>query len=227
VGYKAENPCAPAGGQGGGGGFRFGGGGNQGPLVLPGTYTVALVVDGKEVARKPLTLVADPQVQLTAEQRVAYNAKAIELHGAQVAGAQAAAPLAALQAQIVAISAKVDSSTTLAADVKTEWTQFRKDFDALKAKFGVGAPAFGGGFGGGGFGGGAAGPDANVLARVGTAKNNMLSVWETPSDALVKQATAARAALDAAMAEAKAFAPRQKAMSEKLAAAGIAMPAGN
>ena len=227
VGYKAENPCAPAGGQGGGGGFRFGGGGNQGPLVLPGTYTVALVIDGKEVARKPLTLVADPQVQLTAEQRVAYNAKAIELHGAQVAGAQAAAPLAALQAQIVAISAKVDSSTTLAADVKTEWTQFRKDFDALKAKFGVGAPAFGGGFGGGGFGGGAAGPDANVLARVGTAKNNMLSVWETPSDALLKQATAARAALDAAMAEAKAFAPRQKAMSEKLAAAGIAMPAGN
>jgi hypothetical protein len=37
----------------------------------------------------------------------------------------------------------------------------------------------------------------------------------------------ARAALDAAMAEAKAFAPRQKAMSEKLAAAGITMPAGN
>ncbi len=55
----------------------------------------------------------------------------------------------------------------------------------------------------------------------------MLSVWETPSDALVKQAAAARAALDAAMAEAKAFAPRQKAMSEKLAAAGITMPTGN
>ena len=226
VGYLADNPCAPAGGQ-GGGGFRFGGGGNQGPLVLPGTYTVALVIDGKEVARKPLTLVADPEVKLTAEQRVAYNAKAMELHGAQVEGSKAAAPLAALQAQIVAISAKVDSSTTLGADVKTEWTQFRKDFDALKAKFGVGLPAFGGGFGGGGFGGGAAGPDANVLTRVGTAKSNMLSVWETPSDALVKQAAAARAALDAAMAEAKAFAPRMKAMSEKLAAAGITMPAGN
>jgi photosystem II stability/assembly factor-like uncharacterized protein len=221
VGYLADNPCAPAGGQGGGGGFRFGGGGNQGPLALPGTYTVALMVDGNEVARKPLTLVADPQVTLTAEQRVAYNAKAMELHTAQMEGSKAAQPLAALQAQVVAITAKVDSSTTLGADVKAEWAQFRRDFDALKAKFGVGLPAFGGGFGGG------ASPDANVLTRIGTAKNNMLSVWETPSDALVKQGAAARAALDAAVAEAKAFAPRMKAMSDKLAAAGITMPAGN
>jgi hypothetical protein len=82
VGYEAENPCAPAGGA-GGGGFRFGGGANQGPMVVPGTYTVALLVDGKEVARKPLTLVADPQVQLTAEQRVAYDALAMQLHSAQ------------------------------------------------------------------------------------------------------------------------------------------------
>ncbi len=44
-------------------------------------------MDGKEVARKPLTLVADPQVMLTAEQRVAYNALATELPAAQQAGA--------------------------------------------------------------------------------------------------------------------------------------------
>ena len=226
VGYLAENPCAPAGGA-GGGGFRFGGGGNQGPLVMPGTYTVALMVDGKEVARKPLTLVADPEVKLTAEQRLAYHTQAMALHSAQVEGSQAAQPLAALQAQLSAVSAKVDSSTTLGADVKTEWAQFRKDFDALKVKFGVGAPVFAGGFGGGGGGGAGAGADANVLARLGTAKSNMLAVWETPSEALVKQAAAARTALDAAVAEAKAFMPRMKAMSDKLAAAGITMPAGN
>ncbi|MCA2992147.1 sialidase family protein [Gemmatimonas sp.] len=227
VGYLPENPCAPAGGQ-GGGGFRFGGGGAQGPLVLPGTYMVALVVDGKEVARKPLTLVADPEVKLSAEQRVAYNAKAMELHAAQVAGAQAAMPLAALQAQLRTVAAKVDSSTTVSADVKTEWAAFRKDFDALRVKFGVGAPVFAAGpGGGGGFGGGGAGADANVLARLGAVKGNLLAVWETPSDALVKQAAAARAALDAAVAEATAFAPRMKAMSEKLAAAGITMPTGN
>ena len=224
VGYMADNPCAPAGGQ--GGGFRFGGGGNAGPMVLPGTYSVALVVDGKEVMRKPLTLVADPMVTLSAEQRVAYNAKAMELHSAQQAGAAAAAPLAALQAQMRTVAAKVDSSTTLSADVKTEWATFRKDFDALRAKFGVGA-APGGGFGGGGFGGGGAGNDANVLARLGVAKSNLLAVWETPSAALLSQAAAAKSALEAAVAEAEAFVPRLKAMSEKLGAAGIAMPSGN
>ncbi|MCE2901577.1 MAG: VPS10 domain-containing protein [Gemmatimonas sp.] len=227
VGYEAENPCAPAGGA-GGGGFRFGGGANQGPMVVPGTYTVALVVDEKEVARKPLTLVADPQVALTAEQRVAYNGLAMELHAAQQAGAAAAAPLAALNAQMRAVAAKVDSSTTLPADVKTEFAQFRKDFDALRAKFGVGVPAFGGpGGGGGGFGGGGAGNDANVLARVGQAKNNVLAVWELPSEALRKQADAAKTALAAAVAEANAFMPKARAVSGKLAASGIVMNVGN
>ena len=225
VGYLPDNPCAPAGGQ-GGGGFRFGGGGTQGPMVVPATYSVALLVDGKEVMRKPLTLVADPEVKLTAEQRVAYNAQAMALHAVQVEGATAAQPLAAFQAQMRTVGAKVDSSTTLGADVKAEWATFRKDFDALRAKFGVGAVLGGGGSGGGGFGGGPAN-DANVLGRLATVKSNMLAVWETPSEALVKQGAAARAALETAIAEAKAFMPRMKAMGDKLAAAGIAMPAGN
>src|SRR5205085_2259624 len=41
--------CSGGGGGfgGGGGGFGGGGGGNPGPMVLGGTYNVALVVDGK------------------------------------------------------------------------------------------------------------------------------------------------------------------------------------
>lgn len=222
VGYMAENPCAPAGGA--GGGLRFGGGGNVGPLVLPGTYAVALVVDGKEVSRKPLTIVMDPEVKLTAEQRVAYNAKAMELHNAQNAGAVAAAPLAAMAAGVRAAAAKIDSTPTLPDSVKTQFAAFRKEYDAVRAKFGVGVVAAPGGFGGGGGGGGAgAGVDANVLARVGTAKSNMLAVWETPSDALVKQAAAAKTALEAAVAEANAFVAKARAMSALLAANGVTM----
>jgi hypothetical protein len=188
---------------------------------------VALLVDGKEVARKPLTLVADPQVMLTAEQRLAYNALANELHAAQQAGAAAAAPLAALNSQMRAVAAKVDSAASLPADVKAEFAQFRKDFDALRAKFGVGVPAIGGPGGGGGFGGGGAGNDANVLGRVGQAKSNVLAVWELPSDALRKQADAAKTALAAAVAEANAFVPKARALSGKLAASGIMMNVGN
>jgi photosystem II stability/assembly factor-like uncharacterized protein len=220
VGYLAENPCA-----GGGAGGRFGGAGTAGPMVVPGTYTVALVVDGKEVERKPLTLVADPEVKLSASERAAYNTFAMQLHAAQQQGAAAAAPLAALQNQMRAVSGKVDSTATLPADVKAEFAQFRKEFDALRVKFGVGVVAAPG-FGGGG-GAAAAAGDANVLGRLAQVKGNVLAVWEAPSDAMQKQASAARAALEAAVAEAKAFLPRAQAMSQKLAASGITMTVGN
>ena len=232
IGYLPENPCAAAGGAGaGGGGFgRGGGGANQGPLVLPGTYTVALVVDGKTVASKPLTIVMDPEVQLTAAQRVAYNALATELHTAQQAGAAAAAPMTALLAEVRKAAAKMDSTPTLADSVKTQFAAFRKDFDAVRAKLGAGAPvvAFGPGPGGGGGGGAGFGSnDANVLARLGAVKSGMLGVWETPSASVQSQATSAKAAVEAAVAEAKTLMARARSMRALLAANGItmAMPA--
>ena len=226
IGYLPENPCAAAGGAGaGGGGFgRGGGGANQGPLVLPGTYTVALVVDGKTVASKPLTIVMDPEVQLTAAQRVAYNALATELHTAQQAGAAAAAPMTALLAEVRKAAAKMDSTPTLADSVKTQFAAFRKDFDAVRAKLGAGAPvvAFGPGGGGGG-GAGFGSNDANVLARLGAVKSGMLGVWETPSASVQSQATSAKAAVEAAVAEAKTLMARARSLRALLAANGITM----
>lgn len=226
IGYLPENPCAAAGGAGGagGGGFgRGGGGANQGPLVLPGTYTVALVVDGKTVESKPLTIVMDPQVQFTAAQRVAYNALATELHTAQQAGAAAAAPMTALLAEVRKAATKMDSTPTLADSVKTQFAAFRKDFDAVRAKLGVGAPAFAAGPGGGGGGAGFGANDANVLARLGGVKSGMLGLWETPSESVQKQAAAAKAAVEAAVAESKTFMARARTMSALLAANGITM----
>jgi hypothetical protein len=76
-------------------------------------------------------------------------------------------------------------------------------------------------------GGGGAANDANVLGRIGQVKSNVLAVWEAPSDALRQQASAARTALDAAIAEVTAFMPKARALSAKLAAAGITMNVGN
>ena len=221
IGYLPENPCAAAGGAGAGFG-RGGGGANQGPQVLPGTYTVALVVDGKTVESKPLTIVMDPQVQLTAAQRVAYNALATELHTAQQAGAAAAAPMTALLAEVRKAAAKMDSTPTVADSVKTQFATFRKDFDAVRAKLGVGAPAFAAGPGGGG-GAGFGTNDANVLARLGAVKSGMLGLWETPSESVQSQATSAKAAVEAAVAESKTFMARARTMSALLAANGITM----
>ena len=224
IGYLPENPCAAAGGAGGGGFGRGGGGANQGPQVLPGTYTVALVVDGKTVESKPLTIVMDPQVQLTGAQRVAYNALATELHSAQQAGAAAAAPMTALLADVRKAAAKIDSTPSLADSVKTQFAAFRKEFDAVRAKLGAGAPAVAFGPGGGGGGGAGFGAnDANVLARLGAVKSGMLSLWETPSESVQKQAASAKAAVAAAVTESKAFMARARAMSALLAANGITM----
>ncbi len=220
VGYLPENPCASAGGAG-----RFGGGSTQGPMVVPGTYSVALVADGKVLETKPLTLVMDPEVQLTGSARMVYNAVAMEMHGAQQQGAAAAAPLTALMAEMRRVAAKVDSTPALPDSVKTQFVAFRKDFDAVRAKFGVGAP-IGGGFGGGGAAAAAA-AEVNVLGRLASLKSGVVGVWETPSPVVLAQATSARLALAAAVGEAAAVMERARGMSTLLAGHGITMAVGN
>ena len=73
--------CTTAAGPGGGG---FGGGATTlGPYVLPGTYHVSLVVDGKTVDTRPLRVEADPEVALTPAQRKELFDKAVEMHDLQ------------------------------------------------------------------------------------------------------------------------------------------------
>src|SRR5262249_14844987 len=80
------------GGGGGGGGFGgFGGGGPiPGPVVLAGTYTVALVVDGKPVDTKPLRVLGDPEVVLSDAQRKQLFDMAAEMHDLQKRASEAA-----------------------------------------------------------------------------------------------------------------------------------------
>ncbi|MBC8089716.1 MAG: hypothetical protein H7Z40_20830, partial [Phycisphaerae bacterium] len=63
----------------------------------------------------------------------------------------------------------------------------------------------------------AANQAANALGRLGTAKNSIQNVWETPSAALVKQATDAKAALALAITEANGVLSRARALSGQLA----------
>jgi hypothetical protein len=146
----------------------------------------------------------------------------MELHEAQVRGTEAARPLAAIFRDISGVAAKVDSSAA-PANVKADFAKFRSDFDAIRAKFGVGAPQLGG-FGGGGGGAAAqAAAAANALGRVGTIKGAIMGIWETPSAGSTTQANAARSALTSAIGEATAFTARARAMSETLKQFGVTM----
>ena len=184
-------------------------------MVVPGSYTVSLVSDGKVVDTKPLRLVMDPTVQLADGPRARYNAVLVDLHEQQRRGTEAARPLAALFTEVQKVALKVDSSAA-PQSVKDEWAAFRKEFDALRAKFGVGVAA--GGFGGGGGGAAAiAAAAANALGRVSGIKGAVMGVWEAPSNGTMRQVNEAKAALSAAMSEADTFMTKARAMGQKLA----------
>lgn len=228
IGYLPENPCGAAVGGGGFGGAA--GGGTAGPYVLPGAYSVALVIDGKALPSKTLNIVMDPEVPLTGPARIAYNTLVLDLHVAQSRGTETAAKLTALNNEFVRVAGQVDSSTATAA-MKTQFTTLRSQLDSVRAKFGL-TLAGGGRGGAGGRGGGAGAPagdpatpaaafaaqaqanaQANALGRVGTAKNAIQNLWETPSAAMVKQANDAKLALTAAVTEANAVLARARTLA--------------
>jgi hypothetical protein len=51
--------------------------------VLPGTYNVSLIVDGKTVETRPLRVVADAEVALTPIERQRMFDMAMEMHELQ------------------------------------------------------------------------------------------------------------------------------------------------
>jgi photosystem II stability/assembly factor-like uncharacterized protein len=202
AGYLPVDPCDLSGEQGSGGGFGGGGGGaNAGPFVTPGTYNVALLVNGTTVDTKPITIIMDPAVDLAGVERVAYDEMLLSLHELQGRGNEMAGVLDGVYAQVVDISGTIDDMEDVPAEVKEDFTSFQEAFDELRVKFGVPIPAGGGGRRGFGRRGG--GDPANVLARIGSLKSSISSFWEAPSHALVNQFYEAGPLLATAMGEAE------------------------
>jgi photosystem II stability/assembly factor-like uncharacterized protein len=221
-GYMPMNPCgAIGGGRGGGGGFG-GGGGVQGPMVVPGTYNVALVVDGKTIETKTMKIVADPLEQMTALERKKHFDTAYDLHEMQRRGNAMTAALQSLYTQLNDNKAKLDAAP---ADVKAALTAFNKDFDAVRPKFGVPppAPAAGAPGGGGGRGGGAPVDPNNIAAKAGTAKGNVMAFTDTPSDTAMRQYADVKLALPKAIAEGNAVITKATALAATLKKADVTL----
>ena len=238
AGYKPLNPCAVAapgaGGPGGGGGFGGGGGGNAGPYAAPGDYMVALVADGAVVDSKPMRIVMDPEVEkhFSGKPRLAYDKLVNALHLVQQRGQNFATRLTALAAQIAIVESKIDSLGSATPKMKTDFTEFKTQFNDVRTKFGVqpgrlagaAAPSAPSGPGGGaGPGGqGAAAPN-NALARVGQVKGLLLGVWEEPSASSVRQAADATKLLDEAIKQADTMLGRVNRINSTLKKSGLAI----
>ena len=126
AGYMPLDPCDLSEGDDGGGGGRggFGGGGSAGPMVAPGTYQVALVVDGDVVDSKPLTLVMDPAVELVGAERLAYDNITVDLHELQRRGTAMAGALNKLHGQVTAAAEELEGQDEAPASVKAEFEDF-------------------------------------------------------------------------------------------------------
>jgi hypothetical protein len=205
-------------GCGGGGGFGFGGGGgNAGPFVLPGVYSVALVVDGKPIDTRPLRVVADPEVSLTEGERKRMFEMAMEMHDWQRRVADVNATLAGINRQMPGIQKSLEGRSDLPADVKSTFEAIDKSLLDTTAKL---APPQGGRGGGGGGGRGAAAD--SPVTRLNQAKNGLMGGM--PATALTHDAyKRAKAEVPKALEEAQALLNRVQALSAALAKHNITL----
>ena len=205
----------------GGGGFGFGGVGGfgagattiPGPLVLPGVYTVELIVDGRTLDSKPVHVAADPDVVLTAVERKRMFDMAMEMHDLQRRGAAVANTLVPISRQMPAIAKAVESRTDLPADVKAAVDAFNKELSAAMVRFA--ALAGGGGRGGGAGGRGGAAPE-NPLARIGQAKQGLMAGM-SPTEQTTRAYASAKAEAPKIYADAATLVTKARDLSATLA----------
>jgi photosystem II stability/assembly factor-like uncharacterized protein len=201
--------CGGAGGFGGRGGG--GGGGIAGPFVLPGTYNVSLLVDGRTIATKPLKVLADPEVALTDAERKMLFDRAMEMHDLQRRAMAVSARLSPVNAQAQNAAKELAGRSDVPAAVKAQFDAFSKELAAVMPKFVTQVPQGGRG----GFGGGAA-PTPNVITRIGQAKGGMMGGM-MPTATTMQAYTDARTMAPAAISEAEAVLAKAPAVSAALA----------
>ena len=223
---SGSDPVNPCGGGGFGGGFG-GGGGAAGPLVYPGTYNVSLIAGGKVLDTKPMRVIADPSIEMNDLQARRYFDTVSDLHDMQRRGGEMAAALNQLHTQMTELSPKVKGMANVPDAAKGQLEVFSKEFDAVRVKFGVPAPAgppAGGGRGGGGFGGGAPAANPNdLVARAGAVKALMMAFQDTPSDTAMKQYNDVKLALPRAITEANALLTKAMTLSATLKKFDVAL----
>jgi hypothetical protein len=202
--------CGGGGGQVGGGGFGGVVPNLNGPFVIGGVYTVALIVDGKTVESKTLRVNDDPDVALTSAERKRMFDQAMEIHALQPRITEAGTAYTSLARQMTELGTTIGGRTDVPADVKASFDAVKKDLDALATK--LATPQ--GGRGGGG--GGGRGNNESLAARVAQAKNG-LTAGMSPGDQTARAYTEVKAQTPKAIVEINAVIAKATTLSGTLA----------
>jgi photosystem II stability/assembly factor-like uncharacterized protein len=220
--YQPLTPVAgqPAGGPGGGGGGGgFGGGGNNGPFVTPGEYRVTLVVEGKDIATKPVRVIGDTAVRLTDADRKIWHDTALALHRLQEVANEAAEAVSQLGTQFQALEGLLKLAANTPAEAKAAVEAAGKQLADLRRRLGVLAPgqAAAPGGGGGGFGG----QPQNVRGQIGQTKGQIMNSHSLPSEQQVRVVSDARGDLAQAIQETNALITTMPGLFDKIGASGL------
>jgi photosystem II stability/assembly factor-like uncharacterized protein len=106
-----------------------------GPLVLPGDFSVALVVNGKEAATARFSVRGDPDIKITDEERRQRFALLKEGQVLQARLSEANTAVRTANTQLNQMKTALSDSTTVPAAVKASYDSLVKDLGPLKKKF--------------------------------------------------------------------------------------------
>jgi photosystem II stability/assembly factor-like uncharacterized protein len=198
---------APKLGAGAAGGGGFFSGGNDGPLVLPGTYTARLTLDGKAVGSTTIAVRGDPDITIADADRKTYFDLQVELHRLQAQANETAEKLVEANDQLNAIRERMRDSTKSSVSERTTWREFITPFDSARRAFGVA--------GGGGFGG-----PPNMRTLASGLKGQLMAATALPTATQMRRIEALRVDLPKAIADANAVLARVGEIRRSVAAGG-------
>jgi photosystem II stability/assembly factor-like uncharacterized protein len=198
--------------QGGGGGGGFFGNINNGPLVLPGTYRVALTVDGREAQAVNVRVQGDPEIQITDADRKTHFDAVLALHTLQGTMNEAADLVIDMNKQLTSINDALTTQPSVPGNLKTMVADLTKQVNDLRTRLGVSGE---GGFGGGG------GVNPNVRGRVGQLKGQIMGSTSLPTETQTRMAGEVRTAASKTIDDVNAAVAKFPALYKELATSGL------
>ena len=129
--YEAEG----GGGPGGGGGGFFGGGAPQGPIVLPGTYTVSMDVGGETFSAE-VEVVAEPRRPMTPADRMARQDALMSLYAMAGPIYDAGQAANALDEQLAAAKELIEGADEAPEGLEEEVEAIEEELEEIRDKLG-------------------------------------------------------------------------------------------
>ena len=175
---------------GGGGGF-----GGSAPFVLPGTYRVALTVDGRDAGTKSVSVSGDPLSVITDADRKVWHDVSLAVHQLQRIAGLMRGKVAAVSEQFATVRSLVTQAQNPPPALRASVDALDRDLRTLRQQFAVTLPGEAAPSGRGGGPGGI----APVPGQFGQVKNQLLASTSRPTDVQMRLAREARQDLVAAV----------------------------